>query len=83
MVMTNDKWFNEMDGEQAFPSLAVTTEQSERSDRRPIYGSAPAGRPVKCPRATREAVDCRRRVLGFLFSQSVRLGPRASCAIAA
>ncbi len=35
--MTNDKWFNEMDGEQAFPSVAVTTEQSERSDRRLIY----------------------------------------------
>jgi len=32
--MTNDKWFNEMDGEQAFPSFAMTTEQSERSDRR-------------------------------------------------
>jgi len=34
MVMADSKWFNEMDGEQAFPSLAVTTEQSERTDRR-------------------------------------------------
>lgn len=32
MVMTNDKWFNELDGEQACPCLAVATEQSERSD---------------------------------------------------
>ncbi len=23
MVMTNDKWFNEMDGEQAFPSVVI------------------------------------------------------------
>jgi len=29
MVTTYDEWFNEMDGEQALPSLPVTTEQSE------------------------------------------------------
>ena len=27
MVMTNDKWFNEMDGEQAFPSVVPCRER--------------------------------------------------------
>jgi len=37
MVMTNEKWFNEMDGEQAFPSLPVTIRGIQRCDGRLIY----------------------------------------------
>ncbi len=35
-ALTNDKWFNTKGGEQVFPSLAVTTERSARSDTMPM-----------------------------------------------
>jgi len=40
MVMTNNKWFNEKDGEQAFPS-ELSLDLDHRESDRPLFASGP------------------------------------------